>query len=156
MTTATGDPTTTGDPTAAAPPTDRDRPTTASLRVRLSESDAYYGGGVVEGARVLRLFGDLVTEITVREDGDEGLLSGYSDVRFTAPVAPGDYLEIHGRLVRRTRLRRVVELSAFKVISADPATRPSAARLLPEPQLVCSATATTVVPREAVPRKETP
>ncbi|WP_017600774.1 hypothetical protein [Nocardiopsis lucentensis] len=152
-------PTATDDPIApaAAPPTDQDQdqPTTASLRVRLSESDAYYGGGVVEGARVLRLFGDLVTEITVREDGDEGLLSGYSDVRFTAPVAPGDYLEVHGRLVRRTRLRRVVELSAFKVISADPGTRPSAARLLPEPQLVCSATATTVVPREAVTRKET-
>ena len=127
-----------------------DDTTTAFLRVRLNESDAYYGGGVVEGARVLRLFGDLVTEITVREDGDEGLLSGYSDVRFTAPLAPGDYLEVHGRLVHRTRLRRVVELRAFKVITATPDSRASAAHVLPEPRLVCSATATTVIPREAV------
>lgn len=128
--------------------------TTAFLRVRLNEADAYYGGNVVEGARVLRLFGDLVTEITVREDGDEGLLAAYSDVRFTAPVSPGDYLEVRGRLVRRTRLRRVVEMTAHKVIAADPGTRPSAARLLPEPRLVCAATATTVVPHEAVRKKE--
>lgn len=150
MPTATGTPAT----GSLAPAAEETAPTTASLRVRLNESDAYYGGGVVEGALVLRLFGDLVTEITVREDGDEGLLAGYSDVRFSAPVAPGDYLEVHGRLVRRTRLRRVVELTAFKVISAAPEVRPSAARVLPEPQLVCAATATTVVPRDAATRKE--
>jgi 3-aminobutyryl-CoA ammonia-lyase len=141
-------------PVQASEGTDTTSGTTAFLRVRLNEADAYYGGNVVEGAHVLRLFGDLVTEITVREDGDEGLLAGYVDVRFSAPVAPGDYLEVRGRLVRRTRLRRVVELSAHKVIAADPGTRPSAARLLPEPRLVCSATATTVVPREAVKEKE--
>ncbi|MFV2197084.1 3-aminobutyryl-CoA ammonia lyase [Nocardiopsis sp. LOL_012] len=148
-------PTATVEPTAstAAPPEEPAGPVTAFLRVRISEAEAYYGGGVVEGARVLRLFGDLVTEITVREDGDEGLLSGYTDVRFTAPVVAGDYLEVRGKLVRRTRLRRVVELSAVKVISADPGVRPSAARLLDEPQPVCTATATTVVPRAALTRE---
>lgn len=139
---------------AAAPTSEGAGTTTAFLRVRLNEADAYYGGNLVEGARILRLFGDLVTEITVREDGDEGLLASYSDVRFTAPVAPGDFLEVHGRLVRRTRLRRVVELTAHKVITADPAVRSSAARVLSEPRLVCTATATTVVPHEAARRKE--
>ncbi|MEU9606669.1 holo-ACP synthase [Streptomyces sp. NPDC048057] len=130
-------------------------PTIAFLRVRIGQEDAHYGGGLVDGARVLRLFGDLVTEITVRTDGDEGLLAEYSDVRFTAPVAPGDYIEASGRVVRRTRLRRIVKLQAHKVIAARPAVGASAAEVLEAPQLVCEATATTVVPlRETTPRKQ--
>jgi 3-aminobutyryl-CoA ammonia-lyase len=127
-------------------PEDEAHPTTAFLRVRISQEDAHYGGGLVDGARILRLFGDLVTEITVRTDGDEGLLSEYAKVRFTAPVHPGDYIEAHARLVHRTRLRRVVELEAYKVISARPGAAPSAAEALSSPQLVCRATATTVAP----------
>ncbi|MFJ9186969.1 MaoC/PaaZ C-terminal domain-containing protein [Streptomyces sp. b84] len=118
----------------------------ASLRVRMSQADAHYGGSLIDGASILRLFGDLVTEITVRIDGDEGLLSEYAKVRFTAPVFPGDYIEARARLVHRTRLRRVVELEAYKVVSARPGASPSAAEALTSPQLVCSATATTVAP----------
>lgn len=120
----------------------------ASLRLRIGQEDAHYGGGLVDGARLLKLFGDLVTEITIRTDGDEGLLSEISDARFTAPVAPGDYIEATGRLVRSTRLRRVVELQAHKVIAAQPRSGSTVAELLDPPQLVCSATATTVVPRQ--------
>ncbi|MCF1595942.1 holo-ACP synthase [Streptomyces muensis] len=120
--------------------------TTAFLRVRIGQEEAHYGGDLVDGARILRLFGDLVTEITIRTDGDEGLLSQYTDLRFTAPVKPGDYIEARGRLVRRTRLRRVVELQAHKVLSARPGAGESVAAVLDAPQLVCTATATTVVP----------
>ncbi|WP_251021020.1 hotdog fold domain-containing protein [Streptomyces sp. ISL-98] len=132
-------------------PEDEDNPTVAFLRVRMSQADAHYGGGLIDGACILRLFGDLVTEITVRTDGDEGLLSEYAKVRFTAPVYPGDYIEARARLVHRTRLRRVVELEAHKVVSARPGASPSAAEALSSPQLVCSATATTVAPLVARP-----
>ncbi|CUW26997.1 4'-phosphopantetheinyl transferase superfamily protein [Streptomyces reticuli] len=118
----------------------------AFLRVRIGQEDAHYGGGLVDGAHILRLFGDLVTEITARTDEDEGLLAEYAGVRFLAPVRPGDYIEARARLVRATRLRRVVELEAHKVIEASPAQGPSAVRILPDPQLVCTATATTVIP----------
>lgn len=135
--------------TASAPESVRSDPTpetTAFLRVRVGQEEAHYGGDLVDGARVLRLFGDLVTEITIRTDGDEGLLAQYSDVRFAAPVKPGDYIEARARLVRSTRLRRVVELEAHKVLSAHAGAGESAAAVLDAPQLVCSATATTVVP----------
>ncbi|WP_217246040.1 holo-ACP synthase [Streptomyces sp. AC602_WCS936] len=137
------------DTTTAAQHSTRDEQApeiTAFLRVRIGQEDAHYGGDLVDGARILRLFGDLVTEITIRTDGDEGLLSQYSDLRFTAPVKPGDYIEARGRLVRRTRLRRVVELQAHKVLGARPGANESAGLVLDTPQLVCSATATTVVP----------
>ncbi|PJM98600.1 3-aminobutyryl-CoA ammonia lyase [Streptomyces sp. CB01201] len=121
-------------------------PLTATLRVRIGQEDAHYGGHLVDGARVLRLFGDLVTEITIRSDGDEGLLSEYADIRFTAPVHPGDYIEASARVTRSTKLRRFVELTAVKVIAAG-GESPSAARVLPEPIPVCTAHATTVVPK---------
>ncbi|MEH0433661.1 4'-phosphopantetheinyl transferase superfamily protein [Streptomyces stelliscabiei] len=139
---------------------EREAQTTAFLRVRVGQEEAHYGGDLVDGARILRLFGDLVTEITVRTDGDEGLLAQYSDIRFTAPVRPGDYIEARARLVRRTRLRRVVELEAHKVIRASPEEADSAGEVLDEPQLVCAATATTVVPHRrahtATARTSTP
>ncbi|MFJ7150873.1 holo-ACP synthase [Streptomyces sp. NPDC100445] len=133
-------------PVQQSAPEERTPETTAFLRVRIGQEEAHYGGHLVDGARILRLFGDLVTEITIRTDGDEGLLAQYNDVRFTAPVKPGDYIEVRGRLVRRTRLRRVVELQAHKVLGARPGAGESAAEVLDVPQLVCTATATTVVP----------
>lgn len=136
--------------TVPAPQSAGDEPdpqTTAFLRVRIGQEEAHYGGGLVDGARILRLFGDLVTEITIRTDGDEGLLAQYDNLRFTAPVKPGDYIEARARLVRRTRLRRVVELEAHKVVEASTGAGASAASVLDAPQLVCAATATTVVPR---------
>ncbi|MFF1904250.1 holo-ACP synthase [Kitasatospora sp. NPDC058218] len=131
-------------------------PVVARLRLRLGPEDAHYGGGLVPGARLLGLFGDLITEITIRTDGDEGLLSEYSAVRFTAPCHPGDYLELTARLARRTRLRRVVEFEAYKVIAARPERSSSAAEVLAEPLLVCTATATAVVPPPARAGKAAP
>ncbi|MER6347311.1 3-aminobutyryl-CoA ammonia lyase [Streptomyces sp. NPDC001595] len=119
---------------------------TALLRVRIGQEEAHYGGGLVDGARILRMFGDLVTEITIRGDGDEGLLAEYSDIRFTAPVSPGDYIEATARLTRSTRLRRFVALEARKVIASSDAS-PSAAQVLDEPVVVCTANAVTVVPK---------
>ncbi|MBG0852325.1 4'-phosphopantetheinyl transferase superfamily protein [Streptomyces spinoverrucosus] len=126
----------------------------AFLRVRIGQEDAHYGGGLVDGAHVLRLFGDLVTEITARTDGDEGLLAEYTGIRFLAPVRPGDYIEARARLVRSTRLRRMVELEAHKVIEARPEKGVSTVEVLGTPVLVCTAAATTVIPlRKAGARK---
>jgi len=35
----------------------------STLRVRLGQQDAHYGGNLVDGARILALFGDVATEI---------------------------------------------------------------------------------------------
>lgn len=49
----------------------------ALIRVRISEKDAHYGGGVVDGAKLLALLGDVATELLIRHDGDEGLFRAY-------------------------------------------------------------------------------
>ena len=42
------------------------------LRLRVGAEQAHYGGGLVDGAYVLKLFGDAATELLIRHDGDEG------------------------------------------------------------------------------------
>ena len=38
------------------------------LRVRMSERDAHYAGGLVNGSRILDFFGDVATELCIRCD----------------------------------------------------------------------------------------
>jgi len=128
---------------------------TSTIRVRMSASDARYGGNLVDGARMLQLFGDVGTELLIRLDGDEGLLSGYDKVRFVAPVRAGDFIEAHGRIVTVGRTSRRVEFEAWKVVQCLPELSDSAAELLADPVLVCTATATSVVlrDRQRIPRE---
>ncbi|AZQ38780.1 MULTISPECIES: 3-aminobutyryl-CoA ammonia lyase [Streptomyces] len=125
----------------------------ATLRMRMGQKDARYGGNLVDGACILQLFGDVVTEITIQTDGDEGLLTGYSEVEFKAPVFAGDYVEVTGRLVGRSRLRRIVEFTARKYIAARYDLGGTRAEVLDEPLVVCRAVGTAVIPPAAARRR---
>src|ERR1700678_1127723 len=70
-----------------------------SCRLRMSAHDAHYGGDLVDGARILGLFGDMATELLIRLDGDEGLFRAYESVEFLAPVFAGDFIEGRAELV---------------------------------------------------------
>ncbi len=70
------------------------------IRMRMSQADAHYGGNLVDGARMLQLFGDVATELLIRLDGDEGLFRAYDSVEFLAPVHAGDYVEVTGEITR--------------------------------------------------------
>jgi 3-aminobutyryl-CoA ammonia-lyase len=120
---------------------------TAMLRVRIGQEEAHYGGNLVDGARILKLFGDVMTEIGIITDGAEGLFAGYSQIDFLAPVYAGDFIEATGRVVRIGTTSRTVELEARKVIASRYDLAPTAADVLPEPIPVCRAMGTTVVPK---------
>src|SRR2546422_3382784 len=107
----------------------------AYLRVRVGSEDAHYGT-IAAGAFVMQLFGDLATELTVRRDGDEGLLRAYESVEFLSPVRPGDFLECRARVVREGRTSRTFEAEARKVITTRPDIGESAAEILGESILV--------------------
>ena len=63
-----------------------------------------YTGGLVAGSKSMEIFGDLETEIALREGGDEGLCAGYDMVEFLAPLQVGDYVEATARVVERGRV----------------------------------------------------
>ncbi|GAO04054.1 hotdog domain-containing protein [Anaeromyxobacter sp. PSR-1] len=123
-------------------------PVKAALRLRMSQADAHYGGNLVDGARMLALFGDLATELLIRHDGDEGLFRAYDSVEFLAPVHAGDYVEAEGEIVKVGSTSRAMRFEARKVISPRPELSDSAAEVLAEPVVVCRATGTCVVPKD--------
>lgn len=125
------------------------------LRVRMSQRDAHYAGNLVAGARMMELFGDVATELTIRHDGDEGLLRVYENAEFLAPVYAGDYIEAVGRIVAVGNTSRRMEMEARKVISlAQVPGQESAADVLPQPVLVARATCVAVVLKDRQRRKQ--
>lgn len=117
------------------------------IRLRMSAHDAHYGGNLVDGARMLQLFGDVATELLIMHDGDEGLFAAYDMVEFLAPVYAGDYIEATGEIVQVGNSSRKMKFEARKVIRPRTDISPSAADVLEEPVIVCRASGTCVVPK---------
>ena len=122
------------------------------IRLRMGSHDAHYAGNLVDGSRMLQLFGDVATELLIRLDGDEGLFRAYEKVEFLAPVYAGDYIEAVGRIVHQGNTSRKMEFEARKVIqplSPENGGRAiSSADVLPRPIVVCRAVGTCVTPKE--------
>ncbi|MGE4233355.1 MAG: hotdog fold domain-containing protein [Bacteriovoracia bacterium] len=125
----------------------------AKLRLRMNAHDAHYAGNLVDGARMLALFGDLATELLIRLDGDEGLFRAYDKVEFLAPVYAGDYIEAEATITSTGNTSRKMEFEARKVIELlkdgdVDKLAPSSARVLEKPVIVCKASGTCVTPKE--------
>lgn len=118
------------------------------LRLRMSSHDAHYGGNLVDGARMLGLFGDVATELLIRLDGDEGLFRAYDTVDFLAPVYAGDYIEAEGVITAVGNTSRKMSFEARKVVRSAPEINDSAAEVLDPPVVVCRATGTCVTPKD--------
>lgn len=121
---------------------------TAFIRLRLGQEDAHYGGNLVAGARQLEIIGDLITELAMRQDGDEGLFRAYESVEFLAPLYAGDWIEAKGRIVTVGNSSRRCEFEVWKVGGPRLDISESAAEFLAEPVLTCRAIGTTVVPTQ--------
>ncbi|MBW2010412.1 MAG: 3-aminobutyryl-CoA ammonia lyase [Deltaproteobacteria bacterium] len=106
------------------------------LKLRMSMHDAHYAGNLVDGARILSLFGDVATELLIRYDGDEGLFRAYSSIEFM------------GKIVEVGNTSRTMEFQAWKLISPAPEFGETSAKVLEEPVLVCKAKGTCVTPKE--------
>ncbi|WP_435791450.1 3-aminobutyryl-CoA ammonia lyase [Clostridium sp.] len=118
------------------------------IRLRMSTHDAHYGGNLVDGAKMLQLFGDVATELLILNDGDEGLFKAYDAIEFLAPVYAGDFIEAVGEIVTVGNSSRKMIFEARKVIVPRPDINDSACDLLEEPIVVCRASGTCVVPKD--------
>lgn len=121
---------------------------TALIRLRLGQEDAHYGGNLVAGARQLEIVGDLITELAMKHDGDEGLFRAYDSVEFLAPLYAGDWIEARGKMVEVGNTSRKCEFEIYKIGGALSDVSESAAEFLDEPVLTLRAVGTTVVPKE--------
>lgn len=122
----------------------------AMIRVRMSVGDAHYGGNLVDGAKLLELFGDVATELLIRNDGDEGLFVAYDNVEFLAPVYAGEFIEAVGEITKEGNTSRKMKFEARKVIVPRPDISDSACDVLEEAVVVCRAEGTCVVPKDRI------
>ena len=118
------------------------------IRMRLSAHHAHYGGGLVDGAFILQVFGDVATELLIINDGDEGLFRAYDSVDFLAPLYAGDYIEVVGEITKKGNTSRKMKFEAYKVIVSRTDINDSAAEVLKEKILVAKATGTCIVPKD--------
>src|SRR3954469_1565511 len=116
----------------------------ATLRVRLGPGDARYAEGLVPGSKAMELFGDLETEIALREGGDEGLCVAYDMVEFLAPLRVGDYVEASAWVVSRGRSSRRLYAELSRVLAVDCRGVDASPE---EPELVARTSVTIVVGR---------
>ena len=117
------------------------------IRLRIGAENAHYGGGLVDGAYIIKLFGDVATELLIRRDGDEGLFRAYDNLEFLAPVYAGDFIEAKGWITSEGNTSRKMAFEAWKVITPRLDLSDSAAEVLAEPVLVCRASGTCVTPK---------
>jgi 3-aminobutyryl-CoA ammonia-lyase len=122
---------------------------TAFIRRRLGAEDAHYAGNLVAGAKQLEIIGDLITELAMRHDGDEGLFRAYESVEFLYPLYAGDWIEARGRIVKVGNSSRTCEFEVWKIGGLRSDVSESAAEFLDEPILTCRAKGTTVVTAES-------
>jgi acyl-coenzyme A thioesterase PaaI-like protein len=117
-------------------------------KLRISTAHTHYAGELAPASLCLSLFGDVATELCIVHDGDEGLFRAYQNVQFLAPVHAGDFLEVTGELVSVGKTSRSMRFTARKLIALcrREGLAVSAAELLAEPVVVCTAEGTCVVP----------
>ena len=116
------------------------------LKVRMSSKDAHYAGNLVDGSHILNLFGDLATELTIRYDGDEGLIRAYDNVEFLEPIYSGDFIELKGKITKVGNTSRKVSFEAYKIITTtENSSFDSSCDVLETPILIARASGTCVV-----------
>lgn len=86
-------------------------------RLMMTGADGHYVNNLVNGSRILDFFGDVATELLVRADGDLSLFLGYSEVRFTAPIHVGDFMEYYGWIESIGKTSYNLKFEAYKVIT---------------------------------------
>lgn len=86
--------------------------------------------------------------MTIRYDGDEGLLQACEEIEFLSPIYGGDFIEITRKIVVGKTSRKM-KFEAYKVISPSKDSKiESACDVLDLPILVAKATDTSVAIQE--------
>lgn len=84
--------------------------------------------------------------MTIRYDGDEGLLRAYEEIEFSAPVHSGDFIEVIGKITEVGNTSRKMTFEAYKIITSNQdQVHDSSCDFLDPPILVAKAIGTSVV-----------
>jgi 3-aminobutyryl-CoA ammonia-lyase len=113
----------------------------------MNAQDTTYRSVIIPAARIMGLFADCVTQVTLREDGDGSLLAAYENAQFKQSVHIGDYLEIQARIIKRGNRSRHFAMVALRHIKTpgpgEPDTPPAV--ICASPEVVAEAVLVVVI-----------
>ncbi len=92
-----------------------DKDCETKMRLRMSDKDVFYAGGIVNGSRSITLMGDVAARVMIMHDGNEGRCIGFDNIRLHKSIFAGDYLELIGRIVGIEGNKRKIQCRTFKV-----------------------------------------
>lgn len=82
---------------------------------RLGREEAHYSEDMIAGGYIAKKFGDVATELMVRQDGDGGMLAVLEKIEFKKPLYAGDYVEIIGRVIHVGNTSRRMEFEMYRI-----------------------------------------
>ena len=86
-----------------------------TMRYRMSTRDAFYGGGVVNGARSITLLEDAAERLMAKVYKNIGRCSKVKKIRLFIPCFAGDYIEIRARILKEENKKALIEVRSFKI-----------------------------------------
>lgn len=86
-----------------------------TMRYRMSTRDAFYGGGVVNGARSITLLEDAADRLMAKVYKNTGRCSKVKKIRLFVPCFAGDYIEIRARILKEEDEKTLIEVRSFKI-----------------------------------------
>ncbi len=110
---------------------------------------AHYAGNLVDGGFIMGLFSDVATDLCLHLDSDEGLLAGYAEVNFLAPLKAGDIVEVTAEATHIGDRSRQIAFGAHVLARAAEGAA-SSGRVLESPLEIATATGTVVVPTAGI------
>ncbi len=122
-----------------------------TLTVRISKNHSHYSHDIVSNGTLMILFGDAITGLIGNLDHDESLLERWENAIFSQPIKPGDFISIQASIIKKTKLKRYIELIATRILkqSIDNSSSLSTCQ-----DIVASAKAVTVIPYSAYKRNQ--
>lgn len=118
------------------------------LKVRMGINYANNGSTLIDGNKIIKLFSDIATELLIRHDGDEGFIESYDNIEFIEPIYVGDYIEVKGELIGFGNISRKILFEVKKIITSRYDINDSACDVLVNPIMICTASATCIVPKQ--------
>lgn len=115
---------------------------------RVGAEECHYNGYLMSGAHIIQYASDVIGELSIRRDGDGGLLASVEQARFLQPVFAGETLEITVRVIHVGNRSRKVSFEVRKHIRKRFDISRGAAEVLDPPVLVADGTAVVVIPKK--------
>jgi 3-aminobutyryl-CoA ammonia-lyase len=83
--------------------------------MRIGKEMVHYSNDLLAAGDTVKIFGDVATELMVRQAGDGGLIASYERIDFKKPLYAADYIEVLGKVVELGNTSLKMECEMYRI-----------------------------------------